>query len=187
MAQLYGSPDPVSFALSLKRTSTPGEKWNYDSSLPELVAAFIERKAGLGFRQFADKHLFGPLGITNYDWRVSKSGAPLASGGLSMTLPDLAKLGELMLHRGVYGGTRIVSEAWCDVATSQLNEGAPPYGAYWFLNPGGAFMGVGMGGQLLFVSPEKKLVVAVLGSSWKDFSAVPTPFKALSAGLLALV
>jgi hypothetical protein len=29
--------------------------------------------------------------------------------------------------------------------------------------------------------------VAVMGSSWKDFSAVPTPFKALAGGLLALV
>lgn len=179
----------------------PGEKYHYDNGLPSLLCVFLERVSGQGIEAFAQQHLFGPLGITNYTWtrmrQRSVDGAPFVSpsGGLSLTLTDLAKIGELLLHKGVYRGRRVVSEEYVALATTQqTREGDYPYGFYFHTNTDGrhvpgkqwedGYMAVGSGGQVVWVSPAQGLVFVAVGSSWKDFDETPAVLRAFAETVL---
>ncbi len=82
---------------------------------------------------------------------------------------DHARIGLLMLRRGVWRGRRLLSEAWIDacVAPSPLN---PSYGYLWWLNATGevapaasksSFFAIGVGANMIWVDPEDDLVVVL--------------------------
>ncbi|KFZ24185.1 hypothetical protein V502_01348 [Pseudogymnoascus sp. VKM F-4520 (FW-2644)] len=182
----------------------PGAKYHYDNSLPTIVSLLIERRSGLGIEAFARKYLFDPLGITNYRWtrmrEASIDGAPfvLPSGGLNLTLTDLAKVGELLLGGGEYRGNRIISEEYIGAATkSQTPEGDYPYGYFFHSNEGGrhvsgegsigAYMALGSGGQVIWVAPKQKLVFAAVGSSWMSFEQTPVVLSSFTDTVLKML
>lgn len=57
---------------------------------------------------------FKPMRIEDFDWMQDPVGNPYAHFGLQLSAVDFAKFGELVLHRGTWNGTRIVSEKWID-------------------------------------------------------------------------
>jgi CubicO group peptidase (beta-lactamase class C family) len=201
-AKMLTSTSVASLILNApRRYGDPGAKYHYDNSLPIIVSLLIERKSGLGIEAFARKYLFGPLGITNYTWtrmhEDSVDGTPfvLPSGGLNMTLTDLAKVGELLLGGGAYRGNRIVSADYIEAATkSQTREGDYPYGYFFHSNEGGrhvpgdgsvgAYMALGSGGQVIWVAPRQKLVFVAVGSSWMSFEETPVVLRSFADTVL---
>ncbi|OBT77474.1 hypothetical protein VF21_05255 [Pseudogymnoascus sp. 05NY08] len=187
-----------------RRYGAPGDKYHYDNSLPTIVSLLIERRSGLGIEAFARKYLFDPLGVTNYTWtrmhEDSVDDAPfvLPSGGLNMTLTDLAKVGELLLGGGEYRGNRIVSADYIKAATkSQTKEGDYPYGYFFHSNEGGrhvagdgsvgAYMALGSGGQVIWVAPKQKLVFVAVGSSWMSFEETPVVLRSFADTILGVL
>ncbi|KAL5352206.1 hypothetical protein ACLOAV_002153 [Pseudogymnoascus australis] len=187
-----------------RRYGAPGAKYHYDNSLPTIVSLLIERRSGLGIEAFARKYLFDPLSITNYTWtrmrEDSVDGAPfvLPSGGLSLTLTDLAKVGELLLGGGEYRGNRILSADYIEAATkSQTSEGDYPYGYFFHTNEGGrhvagdgsvgAYMALGSGGQVIWVAPKQKLVFVAVGSSWMSFEETPVVLSSFTDTVLRVL
>lgn len=201
-ANMLTSTSVASLILNApRRYGAPGDKYHYDNSLPTIVSLLIERRSRLGIEAFARKYLFDPLGITNYTWtrmhEGSVDGAPfvLPSGGLNMTLTDLAKVGELLLGGGEYRGNRIVSADYIDAATkSQTREGDYPYGYFFHSNEGGrhvpgdgsvgAYMALGSGGQVIWVAPRQKLVFVAVGSSWMSFEQTPVVLRSFADTVL---
>ena len=98
-------------------------------------------------------------------WAADPNGVNTGGWGLTLSALDLAKLGELVLNGGVYDGTRVVSEEWVRRSTSEQSrweERNLPYGyLWWVLEQERACAAIGDGGNILYVSPEKKLVVAI--------------------------
>lgn len=174
--------DLAKLMLSLPRTSAPGTTFAYDNGLPSLLGCIIERKSGISLEEFTTKYLFAPLGITNYRWtymrEVSINGATpliLSAGGLSLTLRDMAKFGTLMLNRGLYEDTRVLSEESVAIMTEQqTTKDDYPYGFYWHISNAAkrhierydAFMALGQGEQVIVVVPELDMVVAAFSSTW---------------------
>jgi len=81
---------------------------------------------------------------------------------------DLAKIGQLMLQRGVWNGTQVVPASWVDLATTPQIEGPPLYGYQFWLDRSLVekrevdwAVGVGFGGQRLYIAPALDLVVVV--------------------------
>ncbi|KFZ05220.1 hypothetical protein V501_08574 [Pseudogymnoascus sp. VKM F-4519 (FW-2642)] len=201
-AKMLTSTSVASLILNApRRYGDPGAKYHYDNSLPTIVSLLIERRSGLGIEAFARKYLFDPLGITNYTWtrmhEDSVDGAPfvLPSGGLNMTLTDLAKVGELLLGGGEYRGNRILSANYIDAATkSQTREGDYPYGYFFHSNDGGrhvlgdgsvgAYMALGSGGQVIWVAPKQNLVFVAIGSSWMSFEETPVVLRSFADTVL---
>ncbi|KFY24805.1 hypothetical protein V491_02008 [Pseudogymnoascus sp. VKM F-3775] len=184
-----------------RRYGAPGTKYHYDNSLPTIVSLLIERRSGMGIEAFARKYLFDPLEITNYTWtrmhEDSVDGSPfvLPSGGLSLTLTDLGKIGELLLGNGEYDGRRIVSADYIEAATkSQTEEGDYPYGYFFHSNEGGrhvtgtgsagAYMALGSGGQVIWVAPKQNLVFVAVGSSWMSFEETPVVLRSFADTVL---
>ena len=181
--QQYMSNDPVAFTLGRRVINPPGTVWTYNSGLTELLVPIIEQKTGKRFREFAAEVLFGPLGITNFEWYGSwhwqPEGRPGSAWGLRMRARDLAKIGSLVLHDGVWNNQRIVSSQWIQLSIKRhvmesvrSGRGAYGYGFQWWPGrsnsiPGyNIIAGFGLGGQQLLVVPELHLVVTVFAGNY---------------------
>jgi len=161
-AELYRSPDWVQYMLDKPMVAQPGSRVNYCSGCSHVLSAIIQGQAGMNTRDFAERELFEPLGITGAQWNTDTRGIPIGGWGLQLTPRDMAKLGFLYLHNGVWDGRQIVSVAWVQTATQQhtATDGELGYGYQWWIYPRfGAYTALGRDGQTIFVVPDLNLVV----------------------------
>jgi len=170
-------PDWVSFALSLPMAFEPGEKFVYNDLCPMLVGAIIEQASGQKLSDFARDYLFTPLGIREFYWYTGVSGRTAPMGNLYLSTLDLAKLGQLMLDKGVWNGRQLISSAWLSrVGQTQFvlsDRFAQGYGYFWYRSSVVAghkrydyLFASGNGGNLLFVVPQARLVVSLTSSAY---------------------
>ncbi|MBT8479792.1 MAG: beta-lactamase family protein [Gemmatimonadetes bacterium] len=176
--QLEKSDDWVQFTLSQPADADPGVKWTYNSGASHLMSAIIQQATGQTTAEYAEDHLFGPLGVRDYHWKRDPQGLPDTEGGLYLAAEDLARIGLLYLQGGVWDGVRLLPEGWVEAATArQVNDVAPSnpnwnwgYGYQWWrLDASGldVWAGLGFGGQNLIVIPERGLVGVI--NSWNVF------------------
>ena len=184
----FTSPDWVRFSLDLLGGKGPVGEFRYAPLIgPDILTGILTRVTGQSVLDFAKEHLFVPLGIpversitfcskdeqmAFYEstdlrvWAADPAGVNAGGWGLTLSAMDMAKIGALILHSGVYDGTRIVSEKWVRESTaehSRWTERDLPYGYLWWVLPqehGCAAMGDG--GNALYVSPDKNMVVAIV-------------------------
>ena len=126
---------------------------------------------------FAEVHLFAPLGITNYAWDFINPDMIHASGNLKLRPRDMAKLGCLFLNKGLWEEKRIVSEKWIDQSTQGY---LPPawfdgYGYQWWLQEyrSGSlavvsYFAAGWGGQRIVVFPSLDMVIVFTGGNYVE-------------------
>jgi CubicO group peptidase (beta-lactamase class C family) len=126
----------------------------------------------------AQEVLFDPLGIREVEWGRYGNGDPVAGWGLRMRPRDLAKIGQLVLDRGRWQGKQIVPEAWIAQSTApQIDPGwrGAFYGYLWWLGRSLVerreidwIAGVGLGGQRVFIVPDRDLVAVVTAGLYRS-------------------
>jgi len=163
--------DPIRFLLDRPLYADPGVAYYYRDADPQLVGYAMQRLTGRSEESLANEYLFGPLGITEYYWDHGGHGESMAAHGLHLRARDLAKLGQLVLDRGAWQGTALVSSEWLDASTAtQVDDTGNPrlgYGYYWWTVPEVAgYSTWGHGGQFAFVVPSQRLVLVLV--SWPD-------------------
>lgn len=123
--------------------------------LSDAINAAIKQDAtrlGANIEAFTQKFVFEPLGMTSSSWSGGAATKNFAYTW-SSTLHDMARLGLLVLHRGMYDGKRVMAADWAYKMTHPSFEAAnTAYGYLTWLNartggtgPGGA--GTGTGGD----------------------------------------
>ena len=174
--QLERSDDWIRFTLAQPSDASPGTKWVYNSGGSQLMSEVIRSATGQHVDAYAERHLFGPLGIREYHWKKTPTGHPDTEGGLYLEARDLAKIGQLYMDDGVWNGRRLLPAGWAKEATGRHvdrvneNAGAPGYGYQWWrYDRRGAevWAGNGFGGQFLIVIPAAGIVGVV--NSWNVF------------------
>lgn len=166
--ELYLSRDWVQFMLDKPMVAPPGSRFNYCSGCSHVLSAIVQGQTGMNTRKFAEQELFGLLGITNLDWSTDSAGIPIGGWGLQLTPRDMAKLGYLYLHRGLWDGRQVVSAAWVQAATTSHTgaDGPLGYGYQWWVYPRfGAYTALGRDGQTIFVVPDLDLVVVTTAAT----------------------
>ena len=159
--------DWLPFILDHKLIEPPGTRFNYAGGMTVLLGEIVSRASGLDLGGFAERYVFHPMGIYIEGWHRSRRGVVNCQGGLYLRPRDMAKIGQLMLDKGVWQGHRIVSQKW--VAASLNNritaEYGWGYGYQWRLGQAiigdrlvDLFFASGRGGQHIFVVPEQRLV-----------------------------
>ena len=116
--------------------------------------------------------MFGPLGITDWEWMKWRERAIAAAAGLRLRPRDAAKIGQLVLNRGAWAGRQIVSPDWIEQSTRPRFQaigyfgGLFFYGQQWWMGRSIAqetevkwIAAMGLGGQRLFIVPDLDLVV----------------------------
>jgi CubicO group peptidase (beta-lactamase class C family) len=168
----------------------PGDTFFYDSGMPHVLSAIIQKTSGLTLEAYAQKNLFGPLGITDFSWQSDPQGITTGHTGLSLRPRDMAKLGYLYLHNGQWNGTQIVPSEWVQASTTGQMETKglmnaaedDGYGYYWWVDSFGGYSAHGHGGQYIFVLPKLDVVVVFTGSLADP--VFPTPHRLLQTYLL---
>lgn len=130
--KIYASPDFVQFALAADIQDEPGSRFFYNNKAVNLLAGIVEQASGQKLNVYLGEHVFAPLGITDFSWTTDASGNPHAMSGLQIHALDLAKIGQMMLDKGVWNGERILSETWIDASLAQAQPFAETGGLLWW-------------------------------------------------------
>ena len=170
----------------------PGGFWEYNDVRVNRLALALLRLWRRPLPEVFRELVMDPIGASpDWEWhgyrnswveldgrRVqSVSGGGHWGGGVFIHARDQARIGLMLLRRGVWGSRRIISQAWIDrmLEPCPLH---PQYGYLWWLNTGRglypsasakSYCARGAGGNLTWVDPENDLV-AVL--RWTDPAAM---------------
>ncbi len=166
------APDPTRYTLQLPIVTEPGDKFNYNTPAVHLLSAVLTRATGLTEQQYADQHLFGPLGITKYEWPKDPQGLSFGGNSLSLRTRDLARFGSLYLHEGSWHGHQLVPVNWVNLSTQVHTPGGYPenlpYGFLWWVEPDAvppAYFAAGFGGQFIYIIPSLDLLVVITSNT----------------------
>lgn len=163
----------------LQIDDAPGQAWAYNSYNPQLLGIVLERVSGTTVSEFAESRLWMRTGM-EYDasWSVDGTVEPLEKmeSGVNARAVDFAKIGRLLLHRGDWNGSRVVSSSWIDESTAmtpgcELPAFQPRSVCYlhaWWLYPETeqqrpAIGATGHLGQFIFVFPQEQAVMVRFG------------------------
>lgn len=171
------APDHYRYFLERRVVRQPGAYWSYCGGATALLARMIAKGTGKTLHAFAKDSLFVPLGMGTTEWATGRDGEPFAASGARMSVRDLARLGQMMLHGGKVGEHVVVPADWvarCVTPAVSADE-LRRYGYQWFVldiafgeskgwAPGRLermWMAQGEGGQRLFIIPALQLVIAI--------------------------
>jgi CubicO group peptidase (beta-lactamase class C family) len=175
--------DAIAYFGTLQNDGPHGGPFRYRSILTDVLAWLIERAAGERLHDLISRELWQPMGAEfDAEITVDRLGNPMADGGVSATLRDLARFGLLFLRRGSAEGRQVVPSWWIDdtvrgapdgpraFAEGDERAGYPPGSHYrncwWVRDPALPFYhGSGINGQSVFVHVPSQTVVAKL-STW---------------------
>lgn len=167
-----------------RELEAPGSFWEYNDIRVNRTALALLRLYGHALPQVLRQRVMDPIGASaTWQWhgystsRVDVNGDQIESvsggahwgGGLWISTRDHARFGHLYLNRGTWDNRVILDESWIEatVEPCSLNAG---YGLMWWLNDGdsisrvagtGAFAARGAGGNLIFVDPEREVVIVL--------------------------
>jgi CubicO group peptidase (beta-lactamase class C family) len=162
--------NPVQFVLDRPVIRAPGSQFQYSGANSMLLSAILQEATGKSLAAFAKQTLFDPLGISQYRWTSYPDGHTNTDGGLSLRPRDMAKIGQLMLNKGQWGGIQVVSPEWVAESTQAHTTIMPGqrYGYQWwrenqpiYLETVNPYFAAGFGGQLISVYPDQNMVVVV--------------------------
>src|SRR5262249_6885249 len=115
-AVMEGKDDWVRYVLEQPMAEDPGKVFVYNSGATELLSYLLWKATGRQADDYAKERLFTPLGI-KFFWKRTPKGLADTEGGLYLAPRDLAKIGFLYLHDGVWNGRRILPEGWAAAST----------------------------------------------------------------------
>jgi len=112
------------------------------NSLSSVMNAAIQQDAtrlGQNLEELVQRFLFGPLGMKDSTWSLGSANKTLGYSWNTTAL-DMARLGLLMLHGGVWNGTRVLSQDYLYRMTHPAFEDANTgYGYLTWLNASSNF------------------------------------------------
>ncbi|WP_396219147.1 serine hydrolase domain-containing protein [Gemmatimonas sp.] len=170
----------------------PGSAYEYNDTRVNVLALAALQVWREPLPEILRTRIMEPIGASNtwrwygYDnsWIVldgklvqSVSGGGHWGGGMMINAWDMARFGLLTQRRGVWGATRLLSDAWVTKALTPT-PAQPTYGYMnWFVNtdrkyvpaaPPQAFVHVGAGNNIIYVDPVNDVVAVV---RWIDSNA----------------
>lgn len=164
------APDLKSFLCTLpKAAHAHGTRHAYRSPNADMAAIVLENAAGERFGDLVSRLLWQPMGAySDAEITVDRAGNPRASGGISMTARDLARVGELVRN----GGAGVVPDNWIadlwaggdrEIWAAGDQGYAYPGGSYrnyWYDTGTGELAALGIHGQWLWIDPKTETVIA---------------------------
>ena len=152
----------------------------YNTPACNLLTTILKRSANMTSKEFADEHLFGPLGIKNYSWWHDSDYNYVGGHTIFIRPRDLARIGQMILDGGKFAGRQIVSQEWLEKSFRSFvsesvktddGETVLDYGYLWWL---GEYQGYkyqlawGHGGQFLFMIPAANTIVVTTANPDPD-------------------
>lgn len=174
-AVYFGGARVVDEAVTAPLQVVPGSRFKYANN-DTLIAMRALREAigdATAYHDYPYTALLWKIGMRRTTLEVDWNGDFLSSSQVWTTARDLARLGQLYLQGGRWGGDQILPADWAAfVATpapAQPESGTFGYGAqFWLLNrepgvPSDTYAAAGHRGQYLVIVPSRDLVIVRRG------------------------
>jgi len=162
----------------------PGTRFEYNDVRVNRLSLSLLRLLRKPLPDVLREEIMGPIGASDtWAWRgyrnstveidgrmiESVSGGGHWGGGLFISSRDHARIGHLMLRRGLWNGRQLVSAQWLrELATPSATN--PNYGFLWWLNTGrklvpsapeSSIFALGGGQNVIWIDDIRDLVVVV--------------------------
>jgi len=180
--------DAVRFYLHQEVLHPPGTHFDYHQQGLTLLLACVQKAVGQDVQTFAQRELFGPLGIERNEWFWPRDrvGWSYGYGGLFSSPRLMPRLAHLMLNEGVWNGRRLLSPEFVRAAQTPTRTNGG-YGYLFWTNGGDSYVTsalpgrqvvnrpllpsaprdtylfVGIGGQYMYIVPSLDLVIERIG------------------------
>jgi hypothetical protein len=203
-ADYVGPENFYDYLTTLRHEGAHGTEFAYKTVNTEVLCWVMKRVTGIALPEMLSERIWSRLGCEEDGYvTVDSIGVAMGGGGLSASLRDLCRFGELMRCEGARGGEQIIPAQ----VVADIRRGSDPakfekagytllpgysYRNMWWVshNPLGMFEGRGIHGQRLYIVPQAELVIArfsshpVAGSAGNDPVTLPA-FAAMSRLLMA--
>ncbi|APG03582.1 serine hydrolase [Luteibacter rhizovicinus DSM 16549] len=168
-ARQPGVPLLVTYMAPLPREFAPGERWVYKTGETDLIGILVTRATHKTLAAYLSEKIWKPYGMASDAlWlKDDVDGTEAGGSGVSATLADYARLGQFLLEGGIAGGKPVLADGWLGDATHKHADIGVPgrgYGYQWWTYDSGAFAGIGIFGQLLYIDPARHLVIAQMAA-----------------------
>ena len=201
-AKTYYMPDLRKLAISGTEIDPDYKgKFHYNNYHPLLLGIIIERSTGKSVTDYFQEKIWNKIGAKyNASWSIDskKSKFEKMESGLNFRAIDFAKVGSMLLHKGVWNENRIVSEQWIDKSTvaefplveeeykdSFLKNKETGYKYMWYSTITQKsridYYALGKYGQFLYISPENNTVIVRTGVNSGDVDWWPDILKELAS------
>jgi len=157
----------ITYALNQPMVQEPGGRMVYSTGTSHLLSVILTRASGMSTLAFANKYLFGPMGIQVGGWDRDPQGYYMGGNNMAISPMALLKLGRLMNDLGEYDGRQIVPREWIIDSVkiyTRSNFNNYNYGYMWWRKTVGGREVVfawGNGGQYIMMLPELDAVISI--------------------------
>ncbi|MBP6105042.1 MAG: serine hydrolase [Steroidobacteraceae bacterium] len=166
-----------------------GTAFRYRSPATDVAGWLAARAAGQSLTDWLQQRLWDHLGM-EYDGNIMLDpvGTEVTFAGMSASLRDLGRIGQMLLQRGRVGDRQIVPERVVDElirggdvqafeAAGMPHRKGWSYRNQWWVNPNPprSFAAMGAYGQRLYVFPDDEMVVVMFGSHPQPIAALIDP------------
>ncbi len=194
--------DWIAFTLEQPMADEPGSRMEYNSGVSQLLAFMLAEASGMSVARFAERYLFEPLEIADYEWEQDPQGIHTGGFGLRMKPEDMLKFGQLYEQEGLWKQARLISPDLLLRSVAPAIEAESPrrgrYGWHWWSDSYGTgstanspsssfdyYYALGFGGQLIVVVPMLEIVAVVTSDKYKRGRSGADVFREHIAPLLA--
>ncbi|MEM9669335.1 MAG: serine hydrolase [Pseudomonadota bacterium] len=172
----FGGARMVDRAVSSSLEAAPGWRWKYANNDTLLAMRALRERLDDDplYHRFPYESLLWKIGAYRTTLETDWNGDFISSSQVWTTARDLARLGQLYLQDGVWGGERILPEGWRHYVSTPApvqpdRSDRLGYGAqFWLLNnsdgvPADTFAALGNRGQYVIIVPSRDVVIVRRG------------------------
>jgi CubicO group peptidase (beta-lactamase class C family) len=171
--------DPIKDLATAKSAKPSGTEVQFSNADAMVLTLLVEKISGLTFRDFVEQEIWRKIG-SEYSalLGINTNGTSISyADGMSTTLRDLARFGLAFTPSGRKSANPIISDAHLSKirnVNKNLNKSRDleemKYSSYQWgeVYEDGDFYKGAHGGQGLYISPKKDLVIAFYGTSNTD-------------------
>ena len=184
-----GASNFYEFLQTLQKEGEHGQAFAYKTVNTDVLCWVMKRATGVALADMLSDRIWQRLGCEeDAHISVDSIGVPFGGGGLSASLRDMARFGEMMRCDGAVGATQVIPAAViADTAKGEdlakfakagytLLPGFSYRNMWWNThNAHGAYEARGIHGQRIYVAPKAQMVIARFGSHPIASSAANDP------------
>lgn len=161
----------------------PGTGFCYNNLNSYMLSRVIEKVSGQKLRDYLEERLFNKFGYFNTQWETCPNGHTMGLDGLHLRTDEFAKVGQLLLQKGLWNGEQLISKKYIEKMSQDLIstvkettdlEAQQGYGyQIWKGLYEDSFRAEGLHGQFCIVYPSKKCVITVTArQEWKPYEII---------------
>ena len=173
-ADYSGPGNFYEYLRTLRKEGNHGVAFAYKTINTEVLSWVMKRVTGIALADMLSQRIWSQIGCEEDGYlTVDSTGVAMGGAGLSATLRDLCRFGELMRCEGAWLGKQVIPAQ----VIADIRRGSDPskfamaqytllpgysYRNMWWVshNSLGVFEGRGIHGQRLYIAPKAELVIA---------------------------